>query len=140
MDLPNYPYHRPVERVGWVFASGPTLGAWMFYGAYFFLWAWRVGLRAYFLDPISCPPSPCVRTAWTIKGCNYSCDDCCFHVSVQINPDRRHKWSVNDDPLGFAPVFHSLLFSLVSRRPLQLQVPLVSYLSIYLVFSYSFFS
>ena len=23
-----------------------------------------MGLRAYFSDPISCPPSPCVRTAW----------------------------------------------------------------------------
>ena len=28
-----------------------------------FPWAWRVGLRAYFLNPISSPPSPWVRRA-----------------------------------------------------------------------------
>ena len=38
--------------------------------------------------------------------------DCYFHVSVRINPDRRHKSSVNNDPLGFAPcLFFDDLFS-----------------------------
>ena len=28
------------------------------------MWAWQVGLRAYFSNPISYPPSPCVRYTW----------------------------------------------------------------------------
>ena len=61
--------------------------------------------------PISLSPSVAPHPLCTDcvgKGCNYSCDGCYFHVSARINPDRRHTWCVNDDPLGFAPVFHTL--------------------------------
>ena len=36
-------------------------------------------------------------------------------MSVRISPDRRHKSSVNNDPLGFAPVSSFLTTSSVSR-------------------------
>ena len=36
-------------------------------------------------------------------------------MSVRISPDRRHRLSVNNDPLGFAPVSSFLKTSLVSR-------------------------
>ena len=66
---------------------------------------------AYFQTPSAAPQPLC--TDFVGKGCNCSCVDCYFHVSVRINPDRRHKSSVNNDPLGFAPVF-SLTTSSVS--------------------------
>ena len=54
---------------------------------------------------LSIAPQP-LCTDCVGKGCNYSYDGCYFHVSARINPDRRHTWCVNDDPLGFALVFH----------------------------------
>ena len=60
-------------------------------------------MGAYFQTP-SAAPQP-LRTDCVGKGCNCSCVDCHFHVSVRINPDRRHKSSVNNNPLGFALVF-----------------------------------
>ena len=68
---------------------------------------------AYFQTP-SAAPQP-LRTDCVGKGCNCSCVDCYFHVSVRINPDCRHKSSVNNNPLGFAPVFSFLTTSSVSR-------------------------
>ena len=60
--------------------------------------------------PLSVAPSPCVRIAWA--------RDVIIHATVVIStcllgyglikPHRRHTWCVNDDPLGFAPVFHTL--------------------------------
>ena len=41
------------------------------------LWDWRVGLRAYFSNPISCPPALVVCVG---KGCNVSRIGCDFHV------------------------------------------------------------
>ena len=63
---------------------------------------------AYFQTPSVAPQPLC--TDCVGKGCNCSSVDFYFHLSVRINPDRRHKWSVNNDPLGFAPVFPTLLF------------------------------
>ena len=70
-------------------------------------------MDAYFQTP-SVAPQP-LRTDCVGKGCNCSYVDCYFHVSVRINPDRRHKSSVNNNPLGFTPVFSFLTTSSVSR-------------------------
>ena len=43
---------------------------------------WRVGLRAYFLNPISCPPQPLV-TASVGKDYIVSWIGCDFHVIAQ---------------------------------------------------------
>ena len=101
MGLPNYPYHRPFGacELGsrfWADARGPgvSLGLLLPLGL-------ASGPARLLFRPYQLP----LCTDYVGKGCNYSCDDCCLHVSVRINPDRRHKWSVNDDPLGFAPVF-----------------------------------
>ena len=94
---------------------------------FFFFWAdargqdallglplfWAQWMGAYFQTP-SAAPQP-LRTDCVGKGCNCSCVDCYFHVSVRINPDRRHKSSVNNNPLDFAPVFSFLTTSSVSR-------------------------
>ena len=63
---------------------------------------------AYFQTPSAASQPLC--TDCVGKGCNCSSVDCYFHVSVWINPDRHHKWSVNNDPLGFAPVFPTPFF------------------------------
>ena len=70
-------------------------------------WASRWDIWPIYLS-LSVSPQP-LCTDCVGKGCNCLCDGCYLHVSVQINPDRRHKWSVNDYPLGFAPIFPILL-------------------------------
>ena len=70
-------------------------------------------MGAYFQTP-SAAPQP-LRMDCVGKGCNCSCVDCHFHVSVRINPDRLHKSSVNNNPLGFTLVFSFLTTSSVSR-------------------------
>ena len=85
--------------------SGCYRGAWV-------CWARERNTRPISLS-LSVAPQP-LCTDCVGKGCNYSCDGCYFHVSARINPDRRHTWCVNDDPLGLAPVFNTLLFFLIS--------------------------
>ena len=70
-------------------------------------------MGAYFQTP-SAAPQP-LHTDCVGKGYNCSCVDYHFHVSVRINPDLRHKSSVNNNPLGFAPVSSFLTTSSVSR-------------------------
>ena len=65
---------------------------------------------AHFSIPISCPVARCVRTAWgraVIIPATVAISTCLLGL---INPDRHHTWCVNDDPLGFAVVFHTPLF------------------------------
>ena len=55
------------------------------------------------------PPSPCVRTAWAraiINSATVVISTCLLRYGL-IKLDRRHTWCVNDDPLGFALVFHA---------------------------------
>ena len=75
------------------------------------LLGWRVECLAQFYIPISCPPSPCVRTAWAravINPATVVISTCLLRYGL-IKPDRRHTWCVNDGPLGFALVFHTPL-------------------------------
>ena len=83
----------------------------MLYWACFSFGAQWMG--SHFQTP-SAAPQP-LRTDCVGKGCNCSCVDCHFHVSIRINPDRRHKSSVNNNPLGFALSF--LTTSSVSCSP-----------------------
>ena len=110
-----YPHHRPLERVNWVFpfwadarGQDALLDMPLFWGP-----VDGSANDAYFQTP-SAAPQP-LRTDCVGKGCNCSCVDCYFHMSVRINPDRRHKSSVNNNPLGFASVFSFLTTSSVSR-------------------------
>ena len=75
------------------------------------LLGWRVECLAQFYIPISCPPSPCVRTAWAravINPATVVISTCLLRYGL-IKPDRCHTWYVNDGPLGFALVFHTPL-------------------------------
>ena len=75
------------------------------------LLGWRVECLAQFYIPISCPPSPCVRTAWAravINPTTVVVSTCLLRYGL-IKPDRHHTWCVNDGPLGFALVFHTPL-------------------------------
>ena len=75
------------------------------------LLGWPVECLAQFYIPISCPPSPCVRTAWAravINPATVVISTCLLRYGL-IKPDRRHTWCVNDGPLGFALVFHTPL-------------------------------
>ena len=45
------------------------------------LWAWLVGLRTYFSNPISRPPALVYVSVG--KGCNSSRIGCSFHVSIR---------------------------------------------------------
>ena len=75
------------------------------------LLGWRVGYLAYFSIPISCPPIPCVRTAWAravIIPATVAISTCLLGCGL-IKPDHCHTWYVNDGPLGFALVFHTPL-------------------------------
>ena len=75
------------------------------------LLGWRVECLVQFYIPISCPPSPCVRTAWArvvINPTTVVISTCLLRYGL-IKPDRRHTWCFNDGPLGFAPVFHTPL-------------------------------
>ena len=72
---------------------------------------WRMGYLAHFFIPISCPPSPCVRTAWAravIISATVAISTCLLGCGL-IKPDRRHTCFVNDGLLGFALVFHTSL-------------------------------
>ena len=63
------------------------------------------------LSPHQLPPSPCVQTAWAravINPATVVIFTCLLGCGL-IKPDRRHTWCVNDDPLGFALVFHTPL-------------------------------
>ena len=75
------------------------------------LLGWRMGYLAYLFIPISFPPSPCVRIAWAravIISATVAISTCLLGYGL-IKPDRCHTWYVNDGPLGFALVFHTLL-------------------------------
>ena len=67
------------------------------------------GILGPFLYPYQLPPSPCVRIAWAravIIHATVVISTCLLGYGL-IKPHRRHTWCVNDDPLGFAPVFHT---------------------------------
>ena len=67
------------------------------------------GILGPVLYPHQLPPSPCVRTTWAravINPATVVISTCLLGCGL-INPDRRHTWCVNDDPLGFALVFHT---------------------------------
>ena len=115
VGLLSYPPHGPLDRVNWVLpfwvdarGQDALLGLPLFWGP-----VDGPGNGAYF-QTLSAAPQP-LCTDCVGKGCNCSCVDCYFHVSVRINPDRRYKSSVNNDPLGFAPVFSFLTTTSVSR-------------------------
>ena len=115
MGLLSYPHHGPLDRVNWVLylwvdARGQDAlsGLPLFWGP-----GDGPANGAYF-QTLSAAPQP-LCTDCVGKGCNCSCVDCYFHVSVRISPDRRHKSSVNNDPLDFAPVSYFLTTSSVSR-------------------------
>ena len=68
-----------------------------------------IGILGPVLYPHQLPPSPCVRTAWAramINPATVVISTCLLGCGL-IKPDRRHTWCVNDDPLGFALVFHA---------------------------------
>ena len=76
-------------------------------------WAgeWIFGL---FIYPYQLPPSPCVQIAWAravIISATVAISTCLLGYGL-IEPDRHHTWCVNDGPLGFALVFHTLLVPL----------------------------
>ena len=62
LGLLSYSHHRPLERVNWAspFWAG-TRGQAALLGLPLF---WGPMDGRLFSNPISCPPSPCVRTAW----------------------------------------------------------------------------
>ena len=67
------------------------------------------GILGPVLYPHQLPPSPCVRTAWAravINPATVVISTCLLGCGL-IKLDRRHTWCVNDDPLGFALVFHT---------------------------------
>ena len=105
MGLLSYPPHGPLDRINWVLpfwvdAKGQDalLGLPLFWGL-----VDGPANGAYF-QTLSAAPQP-LCTDCVGKGCNCSCVDCYFHVSVRINPGCCYKSNVNNDPLGFAPVF-----------------------------------
>ena len=119
VGLLSHPYHSLLEGMTWVFpfwadarGQDALLGLPHFWGP-----ANGPANGAYFQTPSAAPQPLC--TDCVGKGCNCSRIACYFHVSVRISPDRRHRSSVNDGPLGFVPVSSFL-------RPLQFRVPLVS--------------
>ena len=73
------------------------------------------GILGPVLYPHQLPPSPCVRTAWArvvINPATVVIPTCLLGCGL-IKPDCRPTWCVNDDPLGFALVFHTpLIFPL----------------------------
>ena len=71
----------------------------------------ELGVPGPVLYPHQLPRSPCVRTAWARAVINPATDviSTCLLGCGLIKPDRRHTWCVNDDPLGFALVFHTPL-------------------------------
>ena len=89
----------------------------LYLGCYGGAWAWpgahgsfglASGMLGPFLYPHQLPPSPCVRTTWAravIIPATVAISTCLLGYGL-IKPDRRHTWCVNDDPLGFALVFH----------------------------------
>ena len=69
------------------------------------------GILGPVLYPHQLPLSPCVRTAWAravINPATVVISTCLLGCGL-IKPDRRHTWCINDDPLGFALVFHTPL-------------------------------
>ena len=85
-------------------------GAWVWNGAHR-SFGLASGILGPFLYPHQLPPSPCVRTAWAravIIPATVAISTCLLGYGL-IKPARRHTWCVNDDPLGFALVFHTLL-------------------------------
>ena len=70
MGFLGCPRYRPLGRMNWAPVLGLCQEPRRFTGPAYkspfnpASWAWGVGLRAYFSNPISCPPSPCVRYAW----------------------------------------------------------------------------
>ena len=114
MGLLSYPPHGPLDRVNWVLpfwvdarGQDALLGLPLFWGL-----VDGPANGAYFQTLSAAPQPLCMDCVG--KGCNFSCVDCYFHVSVRINPDCRYKSNVNNEPLGFAPAFSFLTTSSVS--------------------------
>ena len=96
--------------------NGPGLCS----GCYRGIWVWHgshcsFGLASGMLGPvyipISCSPSPCVRTAWAravINSATVVISTCLLRYGL-IKLGHRQTWCVNDDPLGFTLVFHAPL-------------------------------
>ena len=85
-------------------------GAWVWHGAHC-SFGLVSGILGPFLYPHQLPPSPCVRTAWVravIIPATVAISTCLLGYGL-IKPDRSHTLCVNDDPLGFALVFHTPL-------------------------------
>ena len=113
-------------------------GTWVWHGAHsFFGLVSRI--LGPFLYPHQLPPSPCVRTAWAravIIPATVAISTCLLGL---INPDRRHTWCVNDDPLGFALVFHTphiFLYFLPTSSVLSSSGLILSFLFSALVFRF----
>ena len=104
--LPN-PYFG---HNGPALCSGCSRGIWVWHGSHC-SFGLASGMLGPVYIPISCPPSPCVRTAWARAVINSTT----VVISTRllryglIKFGRRHTWCVNDGPLGFAPVFHTPL-------------------------------
>ena len=105
MGLPIFPSSRVGPNEPGL-CLGCCEGAWVWHGAHC-SFGLVSGILGPFLYPHQLPPSPCVRTAWAravIIPAMVAISTCLLGL---INPDRRHTWCVNDDPLGFALVFHT---------------------------------
>ena len=115
MGLLSYLHHGPLDRVNWVLSFWVDARGQDALPGLPLFWGPGDGLAngAYF-QTLSAAPQP-LCTDCVGKGCNCSCVDCYFHMSVRISPNRRHKSSVNNDPLGFTPVSSFLTTSSVSR-------------------------
>ena len=105
MGLPIFPSSRVgPDEPG--LCLGCCEGAWVWHRAHC-SFGLVSGILGPFLYPHQLPPSPCVRTAWAraiIIPATVAISTCLLGL---INPDCRHTWCVNDDPLGFALVFYT---------------------------------
>ena len=107
MSLPIFPSLRVGPNEPGL-CLGCCEGAWVWHEAHC-SFGLVSGILRPFLYPHQLPPSPCVRTAWVravIIPATVAISTCLLRL---INPDRRHTGCVNDDPLGFALVFHTPL-------------------------------
>ena len=115
MGLLSYTHHGPLGRVNWVLSFWVDARGQDAVSGLPLFWGPGDGpANGVYFQTLSAAPQP-LCTDCVGKGCNCSCVDCYFHVSVRISLDRRYKSSVNNDPLGFAPVSSFLTTSSVSR-------------------------
>ena len=76
----GFSHYRPLRGMNWAPILGMCQGPGRFTGSAYkspfnpASWTWGVGMRAYFLNPISCPP------ASVGKGCIVSWTGCDFHM------------------------------------------------------------